>query len=557
MSTLSCSLTKEQAAYRLAEAPELALTEDEERQVRGAFQNWLLYWPDACFDGFTGSEDGVSVACTYCGHQELWTKKEWAVWRRDNNRVTDSDCRCPYCGWNVKLQARGRIRSGASLTRHGNFLFFRDTKAGLYVYARKVYRYILPINQEDGLDEMRAENWGLYFYAPGIAQRWRWVNGWPDTGHLKAAREIVKPWPAPNWQTGLDDPDYIPVWPENTLRDGPCRYFAVPEAFGDWPGYGGGVVEFLGLSALYPQTEMLAKAGAGSVLIDMCMTGKYHGDVFRWRRKGLTGLTGLPKVRAKEWLNAVRDMDAEDAVLCLRMMKEGMDAEDAKWLLKADAYQNTELIRELGLTVRRLAAYIGKKPASLHEAFRLWRDYIHMAKKLGYDLSRADVILPKELWKAHDDAVGAIQFEENKAKVEAYRKRYKALCKRYEFRAFGLRIVVPKDDREIIQEGKTLQHCVGGYASRHLDGSTTILFLRKERTPGRSYVTLEMNDKEISIRQVHGFRNERYKGGGGFMGDTIRKKLAYFLGPWLDWVKAGSKRDRKGNPILPETIKEA
>ena len=30
------------------------------------------------------------------------------------------------------------------------------------------------------------------------------------------------------------------------------------------------------------------------------------------------------------------------------------------------------------------------------------------------------------------------------------------------------------------------------------------------------------------------------------------KLYAEFLTVWLDWLKAGSKRDKKGNPIIPK-----
>ena len=49
----------------------------------------------------------------------------------------------------------------------------------------------------------------------------------------------------------------------------------------------------------------------------------------------------------------------------------------------------------------------------------------------------------------------------------------------------------------------------------------------------------------MQIRQIHGFQNERY--------DPQKKpeeRFAWFIGPWLDWVNAGSERDRDGNPEL-------
>ena len=81
-----------------------------------------------------------------------------------------------------------------------------------------------------------------------------------------------------------------------------------------------------------------------------------------------------------------------------------------------------------------------------------------------------------------------------------------------------------------------------------MTGATTILFLRKTRTPGRSFLTLEMDKKDgkTIIRQIHGYQNEHYR-----PAVKPEQRFAWFLGPWLEWVNAGSERDRNGNPILP------
>ena len=132
----------------------------------------------------------------------------------------------------------------------------------------------------------------------------------------------------------------------------------------------------------------------------------------------------------------------------------------------------------------------------------------------------------------------------------------------FAFRYGGLEIVVPKSAQEIILEGKTLHHCVGGYAGRHFEGKVVILFLRHVRRPGRPFVTIEARPRKdargrLVICQVHGYKNE------GYMKDlTAREmngpqyKFRWFLDAWKDWVEAGSKRDKQGNPILTKSNKE-
>ena len=131
------------------------------------------------------------------------------------------------------------------------------------------------------------------------------------------------------------------------------------------------------------------------------------------------------------------------------------------------------------------------------------------------------------------------------------------LEKKYSFALGELRVVIPVSSAEIVQEGKTLHHCVGGYAARHIEGKTTILFIRKRRTPGRSFLTVELYEErgKVKIRQVHGYRNEGYAKADERENVRPAARYAWFLDTWLGWVNAGSPRDKAGNPALPDEIR--
>ena len=158
--------------------------------------------------------------------------------------------------------------------------------------------------------------------------------------------------------------------------------------------------------------------------------------------------------------------------------------------------------------------------------------------------------MPKDLRERHDAAANILRINKSASEMKKYRNRRRKLEKRFCFTMDGLCILVPVSTEEIVLEGKTLHHCVGGYADRHVNGATTILFLRKQRTPGRSFLTIEVADDpgRVRIRQIHGYRNENY---AAYSVDP-RKKYAPFLDAWLGWVNRGSKRDCNGAPILEE-----
>lgn len=175
-----------------------------------------------------------------------------------------------------------------------------------------------------------------------------------------------------------------------------------------------------------------------------------------------------------------------------------------------------------------------------------WLDYTDMATTLEYDLTAMNDLFPKNLQERHDTAAENLRIRTNEEKERAYQKRREKLEKKFGFTADGLTIVVPSGIDDIVAEGKTLHICVGGYANRHVEGKTTILFLRHERRPERSFLCIELNDKG-SIVQIHGYQNERYP-------NSISPRIRYkdWLEQWQTWYMAGSHRDRAGNPIIPK-----
>ena len=146
-------------------------------------------------------------------------------------------------------------------------------------------------------------------------------------------------------------------------------------------------------------------------------------------------------------------------------------------------------------------------------------------------------------WKAK-------QAERDRAAAADYGKLRWKLEKKYGFALEGYVIRVPAGKDEILEEGRKLQHCVSGYADRHIAGMVTILFMRKATQPDEPWLTIEMSGNRLV--QIHGFKNEGiYTCKGRFAPDP-REVYREFLDTWLDWLKKGSKRDKNGDPLLPK-----
>ena len=174
----------------------------------------------------------------------------------------------------------------------------------------------------------------------------------------------------------------------------------------------------------------------------------------------------------------------------------------------------------------------------------MWLDYVEAAEACGYDLSVHNVLFPKDLKIAHDEAVAVreqVRFEnEKKSQAEklrkeqdalndknnSYAKRYKKLQKAYEYSDGKYCVVIPKGATEIVLEGIALSHCVGGYAERHIKGKTTILFMRNVENTEEALVTIELNEESLTVIQAHGKKNR----------DPSDEEQA-FIDKWLKNVK--------------------
>lgn len=149
-----------------------------------------------------------------------------------------------------------------------------------------------------------------------------------------------------------------------------------------------------------------------------------------------------------------------------------------------------------------------------------YMDYLEVAQYIGYDLiNDRSVRLPHNFWAAHDRAVEArclIIEEREREKQRAYQQSFDKLKKerrRLEFVYGEYTIIQPQKLSDIIDEGKTLSHCVGGYAQRHAEGKLSIMFLRKISAPDKPYYTIEVN-KAFQIVQCRGYKNDVVASGG-------------------------------------------
>ena len=282
-------------------------------------------------------------------------------------------------------------------------------------------------------------------------------------------------------------------------------------------------MKYLGEFAVRPQLEMLIKLGMDNIVSGLLFGRGPSG--LNWKAKTPWGLMRLTKADWKLYMER-QDIDRLPYIKKL-MQTTGADFKTAEALVQGVSYRTMEFcsvlaeaLKQTGESARRAQMWFGKQKRSCI----YWLDYIGMAKKMGYDLTQERVAFPKDLEEAHDRVAAQVKWEEDRALEAKYAPRYERLKRVYNYTADGLEVVVPKSQSEIIAEGAALQHCVGGYARRHMEGSNTILFIRRTDALQTPFLTVQVDGERII--QVHGFRNDR----GGRPAEVEYKA---FLDGWL------------------------
>lgn len=161
-----------------------------------------------------------------------------------------------------------------------------------------------------------------------------------------------------------------------------------------------------------------------------------------------------------------------------------------------------------GMTVNRIAEYIQNVddfqccPPS--ESMQLWADYLRMLRDSECDLTDRKLVFTNSLKREHDKMSRKIMQIQNEKLSEDFANR--ATDNEWlEYKGARLTAIIPRQLSEIYEEGRKLNHCVGSYAKRIVDGETVIAFLRVNDKVDQPYCTVEIRDHRIV--QARGFSN--------------------------------------------------
>lgn len=455
--------------------------------------------------------------------------------------------KCPDCGEKVLCVLSGGAAFGADYVGNiiaaqqgtdGKTVFFRQWHVKRDPNAR--YERVAPWLEEFGRYAVRGDRvakWLREYKENHMMNAWRYrLEGWTrfqgveiyDGGYHFFEGSV----PAAVAGTRLRYAD-IPSY---------CREFRERHRDAGW-GYRN-TVRYAMDWARYPVLEFLWKAGYRKLVFErVAGLSKDCRNAIRWNRTVLKECFRFPLRVLKlkepgEWSMA----DVQRAGELWELCRAGALAErDIPELLESGVNLSMLTAAAAYAPLMKIIRYLGDQTWAHRGALeQAYRDYIQECVQLRLNLHDKAVLFPRDLQEAHNRTMAQISFEKNKADQEKFAAQVRKL-ERLAWERDGLLIRPARTQEELSAEGAALSHCVGGYIGRMAGGDTAIFFIRKKSDPDKPYFTLEY--RSGAVIQCRTKNNKGY--------EQVPEVKA-FAAAWLDWVKAGAKRDKRGRPSLPK-----
>ena len=431
---------------------------------------------------FKKEKNKTVFSCTACGYAG-WNKKGW---KHGEETI------CPKCKTSVTTNSRQQEKTRKApvtiLQQYGRKWVEREFQA--------VCRWSTGKKEIKLFENIRAiiplgKTWGKV-----------WYGTIPDTDEFK--QEF---WDRPHGRRFTPSYLYPGNLPE-VLKAGGLEHSGIDLLAK--AGVKFNVNRYIVLFHNKPYLEYLAKAGLTRLTADIvngCWTnidpdGKNLKQTLQLDGNHVTRLKTINGgVNALEWMQYEQDCD-------IRITQESL-----QWLAEKKLYINdcTDILRELG-SVNRMVNYMKKQKVAASKFVITWRDYLHMAREEGYDTSDDIVRFPKDLKARHDQLVDLRNQRADDKRLKGYKKLDEQIkarlpeVKKYFWEDEEYMIIPAGTCKELMNEGRTLHHCVGSsdtYMKRMADGISWILFLRRKKELKKPYYTVEISMKDDSILQFY------------------------------------------------------
>ena len=478
----------------------------------------------------------ADIACSACGHVTTMAIKRGESFESQFETVIDppvnnSPGTCPYCKALGTYKAQGKTKG---VYGKGKYCFvaqpYKTNGAVIrYVEIEKIYR----------LDTMAEERREIMLEAKEsyitteIARSYLEEGKRPQTDYYKYSSYTGEFWDDCNLygmnsirisEAKVYEKSY--EWLKGTF----LQYSGAKEYSRFEPIYN--LTGYLQKYVQWSQIEMLSKMGLHKIV--RAMISGYSGivldqnathpeDFLRIRKERIQNLiavegnAGYLKIWQMERRKDLHLSEKETIFLAESSMYESDIIEVLKYTTVTKFMHKIEKYAGIDIPDSFIEQQLcGHAAGVLRVTCSLYIDYLHMRIQREYDLTNQIYLFPRDLQAAHDRMV----LETNQEKIEKrnrevserypnIRKNYRKLRNRYFFEDEVYLIRPARSAEEIVTEGRTLHHCVGGdnYLDKHDTGESTILFLRLKKQPETPYITVEI--RRNTILQWYGSRDTK------------------------------------------------
>ena len=295
------------------------------------------------------------------------------------------------------------------------------------------------------------------------------------------------------------------------------------------------MISYLRFQSMYPVIEQLCKRGFSTTLTDEIHHRLAQGNFLciDFSGKKITDALAIPERLIKIYL---KDNDSSFRLKhfqALYRIDENVREEDIDWIDLHGVYdeQIGAVIDESPMSIMRVCEYLEHVRINQcyepKNAISDWRDYLKAAKTIEVDLTDNKAKYPSSLKREHDRAIAKQQVILDSKKEETFKAETEEYGRLYSHKDKNFMIIPPKDMKDLFEEGRKLNHCVGSYSDRIIQGNTCIMFVRKVEEPDKPYFTIEISRGGRHIVQLRANSNR-------LINHSTEKELVKFI---RDWAK--------------------
>ena len=506
-------MKKEKALALLEGFPEI--TPEIEKDIKNTLTQYLI-------------TDGKKAYCTWC--EEIIEIDE-----APGHRET---VHCPHCDKQVVSIRNHHNFCGSVVESVTNAVVFLSSPENENLYVR-CFTVKLFFNAHQLMPCISFEETQRYVFTDKQAVRYGRDYHWEQRGsywikHKEDQWQARTKFTEPQFDDKRFDYD---VFNAEAIRNTYLRHCEAPKYSGKY------MLEYLRFFQKHPGAERLIKSGLGDYVRQSVESRNGMKERIKWDEHDVHKMLGVSRdvcgaircgrISLQDYLS-IKDHfpneNLETLITFNRVVKYSYGA--LNYCTTATAEQEKTIVK-----------FLAKSRATLSDYY----DYLRLAAELGYDTAGdRSVKFPPHFAAAHDRLEGIRRALEEERKANELRKCEASfnqrICerKKLEFSCGDYIIIQPKSISDIVNEGKVLSHCVGGYAERHAEGKLTIMFLRKKSKPDKPYYTIEVSN-DYHIVQCRGYKNNWESSGGKPKPQEIKNVEKQYQ-DYLDGIAAKSKK---------------